>query len=357
MKYKRFGRTDTTVSAIGQGTMGIGGYFNRDSHKDDFYIDMLKMGLEYGMTFVDTAEAYGAGHSEELVGRAVKDCRKDVFIATKVSPEHLAYDSVIKSAENSLRRIRTNYIDLYQIHWPNPAVPLGETLGAMEKLIRDGKVKYIGVGNFSLRQLKMANEAFPNLRIDSVQIEYNLFDRMIEKDILPYCEREGISVIAYSPLEGGKFSYESDNIELMQAMARKYDRAIACIILRWLTYRSPVIAIPKALSTEHIKENASSVNFDLDEDDIELIGRTFTKPCISIPTDRIKVDRNGLDKFVPSPETLAKDIRNGEILKPIRVVKSEGSNDYDYDLVEGKVRYWAWVIAHNGKVPIQALVR
>ncbi len=358
MKYKQLGRTGTQISVIGQGTMGVGGYFTEDSSKDDFYIDMLKMGIDYGMTFIDTAEVYGAGHSEELVGWAVKDYRKDVFISTKVSPEHLTYDDVLKSAEGSLRRLQTDYIDLYQIHWPNPIVPLEETVRAMEKLVEDGKVRYVGVSNLSLKQLKAANETFFKEGVASIQIEYNLFDRTIEEDILPYCEQEEISVIAYSPLDGGGIFGESDRITVMQEIARRHNKTVAAVALRWLVSKLPVIAIPKATSIEHIRQNASATDFDLDEDDIELISRIFTRPCVSIPIDRVKVDRNGLDKFVPSPEDLARDIQDGETLKPIRVTKSEDtSGKYDYDLVEGKVRYWAWVIAHNGKVPIRALVR
>lgn len=358
MKYKQLGRTGTEVSTIGQGTMGVGGYFTEDSSKDDSCINTLKLGIEHGMIFIDTAEAYGAGHSEELVGRAVKDNRKDVFISTKVSPEHLAYDDVLKSAEGSLRRLQTDYIDLYQIHWPNPAVPLEETLRAMDKLVEDGKVRYVGVSNFSLRQSKIANDAFSNGRIASTQIEYNLFDRTAEADIIPYCEQEGISVIAYSPLDGGGIFGESDKSTVMQEMAGKYNKTAPQIALRWLVSKPSVIAIPKATTIEHIRQNASSADFDLDKDDIELISRTFTRPCVSIPIDRIRVSRNGLDKFVPSPDDLAKDIQNGDTLKPIRVVKSKDtSGKYDYDLVEGKVRYWAWVIAHSGNIPIRALVR
>lgn len=357
MEYKQLGKTGIQVSAIGQGTMGMGGYFTEDSTRDGFYVDMLKKGIDFGMTFIDTAEAYGAGHSEELVGRAVKNYRKGVFIATKVSPEHLAYDSVLNSAEGSLERLQTNYIDLYQIHWPNPTIPIEETLHAMEQLVENGKVRYVGVSNFSLKELKVINEVFPSDRIVSLQIEYNLFDRTIEEDVLPYCKQEKISVIAYSPLDKGKICGK-EKIGVLQEIARRYNKTTVQVTLKWLVSKTPVIVIPKATCIDHIRDNASSTDFDLSEEDIELISRTFTQFPVSIPTDRIKVNRNGLDKFVPSPNDLVRSIRDGVPLKPIRVVKSEdASGQYDYDLVEGKVRYWAWVFAHNGKIPIWALVR
>lgn len=358
MEYKQLGKTDVLVSTIGQGTMGIGGYFTKDSTRDDFYIEMMRSGIEYGMTLIDTAEVYGAGHSEEVVGQAVKDYRKGIFIATKVSPEHLAYDSVLKSAEGSLQRLQTDYIDLYQIHWPNPTIPLAETLQAMEKLVKDGKVRYIGVANFSLTQLKTANEIFSKEGIAVIQVEYNLFDRTAEEDILPYCEQKGLSMIAYSPLDQGRVLSNRDKIKVMQGIAKKYNKTVAQVTLKWLVSKPPVIAIPKATTIKHIRENASATVFDLNEEDIELINMTFISPFVSIFPGRVRVGRDGLDKFIPNPEELAKDIQNGETLKPIRVVKSKDtSGKYDYDLVEGKVRYWAWVVAHNGKVPIWALVR
>lgn len=355
MEYKQLGKTDNRLPAIGQGTMGIGGYYTGDTTNDNACLKALQLGIESGMTLIDTAEAYGAGHAEELVGQAIKNHRKKVFIASKVSPEHLTYDNTISSCEGSLRRLQTNYIDIYQIHWPNPAVPLEETLRAMEKLVEEGKIKHVGVSNFSLKQVKLANKILHN-SVVSIQTEYNLFDRTAEEEILPYCKQEGISLLAYSPLDNGKTLKNSNKISALQQIAEKYDKTINQVTLRWLTLPSPVIVISKAISVTHIKENASSTNFTLAEEDIRLISKTFVQPRISIPTDRIKVDRNGLDKFVPSPEVLAEDIKNGETLKPIRVVKS-ASKEFDYDLVEGKVRYWAWVMAYNGKRPIEALVR
>jgi len=358
MEYKQFGKTGTYVSAIGQGTMGIGGYFTEDTSRDEILIDNLKVGIECGMTFLDTAEAYGAGHSEELVGRAIKNCREQVFVATKVSPENLFHDSVLLSLEGSLRRLRTDYIDLYQIHWPNPIVPLEETMRALDKLLKDGKIRFTGVSNFSFAKLKEANEMFLLNGIDSIQLEYNLFDRTIEDDILSYCEKEGITVIAYSPLDHGRISNGDDKHKILQKIADKYHKTTAQVALRWLVSRPPVIAIPKAVTVDHIKKNASSTDFKLSIGDINLIDRIFAQSVVSIATDRVKVGWDGLDKFVPGPDELAADIRNGEELKPIRVVKSKDtSGKYDYDLVEGKLRYWAWVAAHNGKISIPALVR
>ena len=154
MRYVKLGKTMTEIPVIGQGCMGIGGYLSRDTTHDAWSLHALKIGIDLGMTFLDTAEGYGSGHSEELVGQAVQGIRDKICIATKVSPENLSYNDVISAAEGSLRRLRTDYIDLYQIHWPNPTIPVSETIRALERLLHDGKIRNIGLCNFSLREIK-----------------------------------------------------------------------------------------------------------------------------------------------------------------------------------------------------------
>lgn len=347
MDHKYLGRTQTQVPVIGQGTMGVGGYYTEDSTRDEFYIRMLRKGMDSGLTFIDTAEAYGCGHSEVLVGRAIKNRRKDVFLATKVSPENLSFDSVLKAIEGSLNRLQTDYIDLYQIHWPNPAIPIEETLDAMELLRTEGKVRYVGVCNFSVDELKLANTILKN-KIVSNQVEYNLFDRTAEEDILPYCEKEKITLIAYSPLDKGNI-----NTALLQELSIKYNKTPAQIILKWITSRSQVIAIPKSANIRHIEENASISDFNLSANDTDIIDRIFQSTVSTLQLNEINVNRTGWSKFAPTAEDLAESIRRGAVLKPIRVKKINNS----YELVEGKVRYWAQVIASGGKGSVRALIR
>ena len=357
MHYKKLGNTKIRVSAIGQGTMGVGGFFTRDATNDASQVELLKKGIELGLNLIDTAEAYGGGHTEELVGQAIKGKRKKVFISTKVSPEHLSYEEVIRAAEGSLQRLGTDYLDLYQIHWPNPVIPLKETLKAMEKLLFDGKVRYVGVSNFTLPELKKAQMIFRG-KIVSNQVEYNLFDRTVEEDLLPYCEKEKISLIAYSPLDKGKFANGRERVEVLKQIAQKYGKTVAQIVLRWLISHPAVIPIPKPSSIANLEENASAADFTLEKDDIELINKTCWQPVISIPVETIKTDKEGLDKFVPRPEDLAKSIKEGIPLKPVRVKRlAKKIGQYHYELVEGKVRYWSWFFAYDGKVPIRALVR
>ncbi len=374
MKYKDLGKKHTKIPAIGQGCMGIGGYLSKDSLQDDNQIKALRLGIELGMTFIDTAEGYGKGHSEEIVGRAMKGIRDRVFIATKVSPEHLSYDALLRSAEGSLRTLKTDYIDLYQVHWPNPKVLINETMRAMERLLREGKIRYIGVSNFSLRELKETQAAISEVEIVSVQVEYNFFDRTIEDSILPYCESEGITTIAYSPLDQGKIASGEERIKRLKMIAGKYNRTMAQVALNWLISHPSVIAIPKATNPDHIKENAFSADFELSDEDFRDISKIFAQECVYVPTDRIRVIIGGQGNrqvyqtveeaienklgFVPSPVDLAQDICKGEVLKPVRVTRSaDKTGKYDYDLIEGRIRYWAWAIAYSGEKSIPVYIR
>ena len=356
MLFKKLGNTSQLLPIIGQGCMGVGGYFTRDVSQDDYYVRMLQAGIEAGMTFLDTAEAYGEGHSEELVGIAIQSQRDRVILGTKVSPEHLSYSDVLRAAEGSLRRLQTRYIDLYQIHWPNPRIPLSETLDALQRLVSEGLVRYIGVSNFSLMGLQTIQGMLEQFQIQAIQNEYNLFDRTIEADLLPFCDQEHITFIAYTPLDKGVLLAKDPRRTQLQIIADKYHKTPAQVMLKWLVTHSAVVAIPKAVALSHVLENAAAVDFDLLEEDFNEISLIYDQPPVFIPTNAIQVDAHGLDKFIPGPEDLAESIRQGEPLKPIRVVPFQGDG-YKYQLVEGKLRYWAWVIAHDGKKPIPALIR
>ena len=270
-----------------------------DDSRDEHFVRVLKQGIDAGLTLIDTAEAYGKGHSEELVGRAIKGKRQDLIVASKVSPDHLRPEEVIKAAEESLGRLQTDYIDLYQVHWPNPSIPIAETMEAMARLVQSGKIRYVGVSNYSLPELK---EALTCVReIAAVQVEYNLFDRTIEEDILPFCKTHSISVLAYSPLCLGQIAYNSSILALLMDMAAKYGKHPSQIALKWMTTGNCVAAIPKASNFDHTRINADASDFDLTEEDYRKICLCKEEP-VKVPTDNIKVNRNGLDKFVPSAE-------------------------------------------------------
>ena len=252
MEYRQLGRTGEKISVIGMGCWEMGLSKN---HKDwAGEIASLRRGIELGMNLIDTAERYSSGRSEELVGEAVRDCRDDVFIATKVAPPNLRHDAVIRACKESVRRLGVSYVDLYQIHWPDSAVPIRETMSAMEELIQAGLVRYIGISNFSVPEAEDARAALARSEIASNQVEYSLTNRSVEADILPYCVREKITLMAYSPLAHGKIarSIPSD-------ILRKYGMSPAQAMLNWATRNQQVVAIPKASNIRHQEENASSI--------------------------------------------------------------------------------------------------
>ena len=256
MEYRRLGRTDERVSIIGMGTWKIGSFTTSEEREGQ--VKALRRGVELGINLIDTAEMYAHGRSEEVVGDAIKGIRKDVFIASKVSPENLRHDDVLKACKASLQRLGTTYIDLYQVHWPNPSIPIKETMSAMEELTRDGAVRFVGVSNFSVREIEDAREALTKNEIVSNQAEYSLTNRSVEAEILPYCAREKLTLIAYSPLARGQITGSAP-----KALLQKHGLTPAQAMLNWVTRNEQVVAIPKAASIPHVEENASSVSVRL----------------------------------------------------------------------------------------------
>jgi len=277
MDFKDLGKSGVKVPVLGLGTWGIGGFSNRGLGGDSEAIRALQLGLELEMRFIDTAEMYARGHSEEVVAKAVRSQRGKVFIATKVSAEHLSYEGVLRAAESSLRRLETNYVDLYQVHWPNPNIPIRETMRAMERLVEEGKVRHIGVSNFSVRQAQEAQEALSRNSLASNQVEYSLLNRSIEDDLLPHAKREHITIIAYSPLARGQIPKGGQEKRWRQIdeIASKYGKTRTQVALKWMLARDPVVAIPKATTLEHVRENAGAAGWKMDSEDLVTLDEAF----------------------------------------------------------------------------------
>jgi diketogulonate reductase-like aldo/keto reductase len=250
--------TGIKLPAIGLGTWRYSGG-----------IEPLRAGISLGACFIDTAESYG---SEEIVGQAVQGIRKDVFVATKVSPRHFRRADVIAAAEASLKRLKTDYVDLYQLHWPNYTIPMEETMGAMEQLVDDGKVRFIGVSNFFVHDLKRAEKAVSKHRIVSNQVRYNLIDRTVEGDLLKYCQQRDITIIAHSPLASEFSSIKAEDPErVIDKVAPARSKTAAQIALNWCISQEGIVAIPKTNSVEHVKENCAASDFQLSAEEEKLL--------------------------------------------------------------------------------------
>jgi len=232
-------------------------------------IEPLQTGIALGACFIDTAESYD---TEEIVGRAIKQNRKATFLATKVPPRHFRCADVIAAAEASLKRLKTDYVDLYQLHWPNYTIPIEETMGAMEQLVNSGKVRFMGVSNFFVSDLKSAQKAMSKHKIVSDQVRYNLIDRTVESGLSEYCRQHNITVIAHSPL-ATEFSriVAKDPERVINKIARARSKTAASIALNWCVSKKGVVTIPKANSVEHMKENCAASDFQLSPEELRLL--------------------------------------------------------------------------------------
>jgi aryl-alcohol dehydrogenase-like predicted oxidoreductase len=307
MEKRRLGTSDVQITPILMGTWQAGkkmwvGIEDADS------IKAIRAAFEAGITTIDTAEVYGEGHSEKIVAEALSDVRDRVEYATKVFANHLKYDLVIEACDRSLKNLKTDYIDLYQIHWPSGTfnsekVPIEETMKALNHLKEQGKIRAIGVSNFSRAQLE---EAGKYGRIDSLQPPYSLFWRQVEKDAVPYCVENNISIVAYSPLAQGlltgkfgadhKFDpqdnraknklFQGENyqraqqaLDKLRPIADRHNCTLAQLALAWLIAQPQAQAIAGARNSEQAIANAKAADVKLSEDElqeIDAIGRIVT---------------------------------------------------------------------------------
>lgn len=284
MLMRQLDRTGVWISVIGQGTWRMGERAARQREE----IEALRLGLDLGLTHIDTAEIYGNGRTEELVGMAIAGRRHEVFLASKVSPEHASYQGTIRACERSLRRLRTDYLDLYLVHWWSDRHPIEETMRAMEDLVAAGKIRMIGVSNFTVEQLERAQRALTRERIVCNQVCYHMKARQIEFRLLPYCEERGIAVVGYSPFGSGDFpSPRSRGGRVLAEIAAKYGKTPHQVVLNFLARRPSLFTIPKASRPEHVRENAAAVGWTLAPEDLAALDDAFPPPTRDGPLPMI----------------------------------------------------------------------
>jgi myo-inositol catabolism protein IolS len=325
MEYRRFGKTDLTISAIGFGCWEIGGTYGRIDASE--FRRAVGRAIDNGITCFDTAEAYGMGASEEALAEALGNRRRDVAIVTKFG---VGYDEmpnrrdssrgrVLASIEKSLRRLKTDHVDVYLVHWPDPATPLDETMHALDDIVRQGKARHVGVSNFRLAQIDTAMRLRP---IDVVQYGWNLFDRRMQAEIFPYCRNRGIGVMAYGSLAYGMLTGsfhagmqfdESDwrskggmlgNINLFRTLfgpdhfrhnlaavddlkriAAKYDKTLPQFALRW-TLSNPAVstALVGCRTPDEVTENLGALGWAISTSDMAEVEAVFARHgCITEP--------------------------------------------------------------------------
>jgi diketogulonate reductase-like aldo/keto reductase len=254
------------VPVIGQGTWEM-------EHDRRAAVEALRRGLDAGMTHVDTAEMYGDGAVEELVAEAIAGRRDEVFLASKVLPENASRRGTVAACERSLARLRTDRLDLYLLHWPGDH-PLADTIAAFESLCAAGKILAWGVSNFAADELaEVVRLAGPG-RVACNQVLYHLRERAIEHDVIPFCARHGIAVVAYSPFGSGRFPARD---RTLRAIADAHGATPYQVALRFLLRDPNVFAIPKAARTEHALDNARAAELGLTDEEIRRIERAFPR--------------------------------------------------------------------------------
>jgi diketogulonate reductase-like aldo/keto reductase len=261
------------VPAFGQGTWHMG----EDRHRAAAEEAALKLGIELGMTLIDTAEMYGSGVAEEIVARASAGVRDRLFIVSKVLPYNASQKGVIEACERSLKRLQTDRIDLYLLHWRG-SVPLAETLAGFARLQRDGKIRHHGVSNFNTDDMKewvaLGGGPGDGAAVASNQILYNLGRRGPEYDLIPWCRERKISIMAYSPLEQGRILGNRALVEV----AAKHGASAAQVALAWLLRQDGMIVIPKATGEAHVRDNRAALEITLTDDDLAALDRAFPPP-------------------------------------------------------------------------------
>jgi diketogulonate reductase-like aldo/keto reductase len=258
-----------TVPVLGQGTWFMG---EQARHAAD-EAAALRLGLDLGMTLIDTAEMYGDGGAEEVVADAIAGRRSDVFLISKVLPLNSSRKGTIAACERSLKRLSTDVIDLYLLHWRG-SVPLRETVDAFEALKQDGKIRHWGVSNFDIADM-VELFALPGGRNCAAnQVLYNLTRRGIEFDLLPWCQEQATPIMAYSPIEQGRML----NHAALKAVASRHGATPAQVALAWLLRQDGMIAIPKAGTPQHVRENRLAADLRLTGDDLAALDKAFPPP-------------------------------------------------------------------------------
>lgn len=369
MRYLQAGNGAERVPVLGFGLgKGIGSEA-RDARYGADDIRALHQAVDLGMTFIDVAFDYGLGGAETLVGEATQGMRDRVFIASKLPSGQSSRQQVLDCADQALRRLRTDRIDLYQTHWPNPAIPLEETLAALKQLVRQGKVRHLGLSNCTPAEARLAASFLGDTPLAFLQQEYNLLDRSAEAELIPLCQGQGIAFTGYSPLAHLRLPPGDPRLAGLREIAHGYGVDPQLLVLAWLTRQDRTMSVVRSGDPAHLKANAAFAEFHPAQEDLDRVGALFPSTLRQLPAGSIWVPSDASLKsygtvqeaaenlfgHLPSPLDLAAQIRAGEVLKPIKVARCSGA-ERPYRVVEGRIRYWAWVLAYGEDVLIPTII-
>ena len=265
-------RDGTVVPALGQGSASLA----QGRHPEAAEEEAMRTGLSLGMTLIDTAEIYGDGRAEKFIGRVIAGQRDRVFLVSKVWPSHVAGNGIARACDATLARLGTDHLDLYLLHWPQGITDFSGIVRAFESLRSAGKIRAWGVSNFKTSQLEKLFQIPQGDRCATNQVPYNLGDRSVEHDVLPWCEQRGVPVMAYSPLGGPGAALLRD--PTLARIGEAHGCSAAAIALAWTIRSGHVIAIPESGSVAHVKENAIALSQTLTDQDLQALDARYPPP-------------------------------------------------------------------------------
>jgi len=277
MRVVELGKTGEKIPVIGQGTWGIKRRKTKDYYEQ--WKKSLRHGLELGMTHIDTAEAYGLGTSERVVGEVLADFGRDnVFVTSKLLPTHFRYSQMKKAAEKSLKRLNLKYFDMYLIHYPIPFIPTKRNMRLLEGLLAEGKTRYIGVSNFSVDKFQKAQEYLKKAELVNNQLRINVGRQEHIINSLSFYQKHGVTLTAFSPLgHRGLTDLKGELRENLEKIAKKHNVTIQQIAIAWLVNNNGVITIPKAFQLKHVESNAAAADIILSNKEMKLITKSNSK--------------------------------------------------------------------------------
>jgi len=368
------GSTSECLFPVGQGTNGFGSRVLHDSIAVCARQEAIVAGIEQGITLLDTAELYGAGFAEECLAPILANHRDDVFVATKFSARTSDTAAGIQcSVEGSLRRLGTDRVDLLQVHYPNPAIADEVLFAGMLAAVRSGKARYLGVSNFSVEEVARAKTLLGN-HLVSIQVEYNPYDRTVERDLLPWAAANAVTVLAYSPLGHGKLALSYEAQTAIAPLTQRYGCTLHQLVLAWVLRHLHVVALTKTACLGHQADNVAAARLSLEPAEMAWLDRALEFPWTDCLPTQITPDsgrnrptywtleeavRNDL-QLVPSPADLATLLRAGHKPKPIRLKSPAGPAGphmlQPFDHFGELRKYWAWIMVHGWSTPMPALI-
>jgi diketogulonate reductase-like aldo/keto reductase len=354
--------TNMAFSTLGLGT-GTG--FKKDSCKSQKeFFDVFDASIDSGINWIDTAESYANSYAESLIGKYSKASSHNFYVASKFSPINATNKKLRQACESSLKRLNRECIDLYQIHWMNYDIPISETMETLASLRKEGKIRAIGVCNFSDTEILNCNDDF----IASNQIEFNLFNRIAEEGLLSFHKQRDLISIAYSPFDGIKgLLPESEKKKILSTLMTKYSATSFQIALSFLASYQNMLITFSSTNSNHIIENTNLL--DINKKDLKLISQIFLSSVKLIDPKSIKILSTKSNKFYenlyeaeinkydyfPGVEELSKEFLMSNNFKPIKVKKIEDKH-FEFELTGGMMRYWSWIKANSDQKPILAAV-